>query len=179
MQRLSRIEIRPLYVLGALAVILLLIDLCMLASGARSAGASGPGTDPAFNAAQQRGVSAALNAEIEALNKRIAELTSDLTSFAAAQEKTFTPLFTLANANSVEIRSVANRIPDADGAGSAEFGRLVTRVEMVGARTDIIAMLKGMREIFGDEAVLSDVSFAGPPEEWVITFNLTQVIQAF
>ena len=92
-------------------------------------------------------------------------------SVSDAQERVF-GLFTLAQEGNVEIRSLVNGEPEPENLGRISLQKLISRVEMRGQRSDIIDLLLNM-----DKAMLiSDVSFNGTAEDWLIQFMLTQFI---
>ncbi len=169
MYPLSRLQLRSTFLLGVLAGLGLLINLGILATGARAGDdtTNAPTVDPV---GQRR--------TLERLNEEIASLKqSQFPTVTEAQEKAF-ELFSLAQEHDVTIRSLVNSDPQPQTLGSTDFTTMVSRVEVRGQRSNIIKMLLKLQDVFGEAMLLSNVSVSGTAEDWVIQFILTQYIRS-
>ena len=163
---MSKLELKPVLLLGVLAALGLLINLVILATGGASSGDTSTDTPPVqVNKGRQRATLNAVNAEIEQLRA------SQIVPVTEAQENAFN-LFVLAQDNGVEVRSLVNNPPEEEALGRINVKKLVSNLEIRGRRSDVIDMLLDLDE----RMPLTDVGVVGTPEDWVIQFALTQYL---
>ena len=163
---MSKLELRPRSLLGILAVLGLLVNIVILATGVGAADDIEP-LEPRVDRRSQQRVLEGLEAEIAALMEQQLPTTEE------AQENAL-DLFSLANKHGVRIETWNNGIPQAETLGSTQVQKLVTSLEVRGQRSKVINMLLSLK----DSMLITNVNVNGTPEDWGIQFALTQYLRA-
>ena len=166
---MSRLELRPRTILGALAGLGLVIILGILATG--GAAEEEPPIRRVSPPGQQSELDA-LNSDIAALVDRDFPILTDV----QAQENAL-DLFRLAQDHNIRVRSVVNDAPETVTLGRLDVTTIASNIDMMGARGDVIEMLLNMGTIFGEATLFSNVSVQGSEDEWIIQFKLTQFLR--
>ena len=162
---MGKIEMRPRFILGALVVLGLLVNLAILATGARGGGETE--TVPTIDRRVQERT-------LRNLKTEIATSEAEFRTSLEPQKDTIKRLFSLAQQHAVIIEKLENTPPEPGNLGSTSFDKLVTQVEIRGNRDDIIAMLLEL----GGTAVISNVGVSGTTEDWRIQFVFTQYLRS-
>ena len=165
---MSRVQIRPQFLLGMGAVLGALICLGILYAGTTAE--AEPISEAPLDSARLRRTIASLDGEIQA------EIESKFPSVAVA-EANADALFPLAQEHGVRIENWLNGAPQSEKLGKTDLSKLVTSLEIRGTQPDIIGMLLDLENAFGEGIIISNVNVNGTPEDWVIQFDLTQYIK--
>ena len=167
---MSKLELRPTFLLGILAALGLLINLVIVATGAGAQGDED--LETIVNPRRQQIILERLNEELAAVSEE------QFPTLPEVQQKLGPPFFSLATTHDVTIASLDNDPPLSETLGRTDYAVLVSRVELRGLQSNIINMLLKSREIFGNTSLISDLAVAGTSDKWVIKYALTQYLKS-